>query len=47
MRTYFYRDAIVLDFFSGSATTTHVVFQLNAEDGGTATYNGATSRTNC
>ncbi|MGI6235563.1 MAG: site-specific DNA-methyltransferase [Christensenellales bacterium] len=33
--TYFYRDAIVLDFFSGSATTTHAVFQLNAEDGGT------------
>lgn len=27
-------DSIVLDFFSGSATTAHSVFQLNAEDGG-------------
>lgn len=27
-------DAIVLDFFSGSATTAHAVMQLNAEDGG-------------
>lgn len=26
--------AIVLDFFSGSATTAHAVMQLNAEDGG-------------
>lgn len=25
---------IVLDFFSGSATTAHAVMQLNAEDGG-------------
>ncbi len=27
-------DAIILDFFSGSATTAHSVMQLNAEDGG-------------
>lgn len=27
-------DNIVLDFFSGSATTAHAVMQLNAEDGG-------------
>ena len=27
-------DSIVLDFFSGSATTAHTVMQLNAEDGG-------------
>ena len=27
-------DAIVFDFFSGSATTAHAVMQLNAEDGG-------------
>lgn len=25
---------IILDFFSGSATTAHAVMQLNAEDGG-------------
>lgn len=28
------RDSIILDFFSGSATTAHAVMQLNAEDGG-------------
>ncbi len=28
------RNAIVLDFFSGSATTAHAVMKLNAEDGG-------------
>ena len=27
-------DSLVLDFFSGSATTAHAVMQLNAEDGG-------------
>ena len=27
-------DDIILDFFSGSATTAHAVMQLNAEDGG-------------
>ena len=29
-----YDDALVLDFFSGSATTAHAVMRLNAEDGG-------------
>lgn len=29
-----YSNSIVLDFFSGSATTAHAVMQLNAEDGG-------------
>lgn len=28
------RNATILDFFSGSATTAHAVMQLNAEDGG-------------
>lgn len=30
----FNQDDIILDFFSGSATTAHAVMQLNAEDGG-------------
>ena len=34
MITKFDLDAIILDFFSGSATTAHAVMQLNAEDGG-------------
>ena len=29
-----HEDSLVLDFFSGSATTAHAVMQLNAEDGG-------------
>ena len=29
-----FSDALILDFFSGSATTAHAVMQLNAEDGG-------------
>ena len=32
--TYSNNDAIILDFFSGSATTAHAMMQLNAEDGG-------------
>ncbi len=32
--TYFDTNSIILDFFSGSATTAHAVMQLNAEDGG-------------
>ena len=28
------KDSIILDFFSGSATTAHAVMKLNAEDGG-------------
>ena len=34
MITKFSDDAIILDFFSGSATTAHAVMRLNAEDGG-------------
>lgn len=30
--------ALVLDFFSGSATTAHAVMQLNSEDGGTRRF---------
>ena len=29
---------LILDFFSGSATTAHAVMQLNAEDGGNRRY---------
>ena len=29
-----FRDSIVLDFFSGSASTAHAIMQLNAKDGG-------------
>jgi adenine-specific DNA-methyltransferase len=32
------RDSIILDFFSGSATTAHAVMQLNSEDGGSRTH---------
>ena len=28
------KEAVILDFFSGSATTAHAVMKLNAEDGG-------------
>lgn len=31
-------DSIILDFFSGSATTAHAVMKLNAEDGGNRKY---------
>lgn len=31
-------NSIILDFFSGSATTAHAVMQLNAEDGGNRKY---------
>ena len=34
MRLSMHDDSIILDFFSGSATTAHAVMQLNAEDGG-------------
>ena len=34
MITKFSSDAIILDFFCGSATTAHAVMKLNAEDGG-------------
>lgn len=32
------KDSIILDFFSGSATTAHAVMDLNAEDGGNRKY---------
>ena len=32
------KDAIILDFFSGSATTAHAVMRLNAEDGGSRKF---------
>ena len=32
------KDSIILDFFSGSATTAHAVIQLNAEDGGSRKF---------
>ena len=32
------KEAIVLDFFSGSATTAHAVMELNASDGGQRKY---------
>ena len=35
---YTVQDDIVLDFFSGSATTAHSVMQLNVEDGGNRKY---------
>ena len=34
MLKFINKDALILDFFSGSATTAHAVMQLNAEDGG-------------
>lgn len=38
MATSNIENAIILDFFSGSATTAHAVMQLNAEDGGNRKY---------
>lgn len=32
------KDALILDFFSGSATSAHAIMKLNAEDGGHRTY---------
>ncbi len=32
------KESLILDFFSGSATTAHAVMQLNAEDGGNRKY---------
>lgn len=33
-----YSNSLILDFFSGSATTAHATMQLNAEDGGDRKY---------
>lgn len=38
MLSFCSKDSIILDFFSGSATTAHAVMQLNAEDGGNRKY---------
>ena len=38
MITHFDKDSLILDFFSGSATTAHAVMQLNAEDSGNRKY---------
>lgn len=38
LELYSDENAIILDFFSGSATTAHSVMQLNAEDGGNRKY---------
>lgn len=32
------KDSIIVDFFSGSATTAHATMELNAEDGGTRKF---------
>lgn len=32
------RDAVILDFFSGSATTAHALFEANREDGGSRRF---------
>lgn len=34
IQLYSNESSIIIDFFSGSATTAHAVMQLNAEDGG-------------
>ena len=34
LQLYTNKDSLILDFFSGSATTAHAVMKLNAEDGG-------------
>ena len=38
LQLYSNSEDIILDFFSGSATTAHAVMQLNAEDGGNRKY---------
>lgn len=38
LELYTVQDSIILDFFSGSATTAHAVMDLNAEDGGNRKY---------
>lgn len=32
--THFDKDSIILDFFGGSSTTAHAVFEMNLDDGG-------------
>ncbi len=38
IKSYFDKNAIVLDFFAGSGTTAQAVMNLNAEDGGNRTF---------
>lgn len=38
MLSFCSKDSLVLDFFSGSATTAQAIMQLNAEDGGNRKY---------
>lgn len=38
MLNFIEKDSLILDFFSGSATTAHATMQLNAEDGGNRKY---------
>ncbi|WP_025641614.1 site-specific DNA-methyltransferase [Schnuerera ultunensis] len=38
LELYTDKNSIILDFFSGSATTAHAVMDLNAEDGGNRKY---------
>ncbi len=38
LELYSNKDSLILDFFSGSATTAHAVMQLNAEDDGNRKY---------
>jgi len=38
LKMFYLENEIVLDFFSGSATTAHAVMELNAEDGGCRKY---------
>jgi len=38
IRSFMNTNGIILDFFSGSATTAHAVMQLNAEDSGTRKF---------
>ena len=38
LQLYSDKDSLILDFFSGSATTAPAVMQLNAEDGGNRKY---------
>ena len=38
LQLYTNKDSIILDFFSGSATTAHAVMKLNAEDGGNRSF---------
>jgi len=36
--TFYDKDSLILDFFSGSATTAHAVMKLNSEDNGNRKY---------